>query len=147
MINTKFKLILWISLQNFMEILIQFTLLYYVYEVYYANLGYPQGCSNLEFGNTVIGGEYGKFLFWSLPTYYINIKWFKPLEEVSIFPLIKRNMIVSLCVHLFLTWRSNGKYIRCSDTLANNIIHILEILLAGALAFAIMSIYKKIKKV
>jgi hypothetical protein len=126
--------------QNFLETCIQYLLLYIVYEKgFFVPQGYLLGCANLSFKNYLVGGEYAKFIFWSIPTYFIQIKLFKTdINSIGVF--IGRNAIISLCIHTFFSLKSNFKYIRCSSILYNNIIHILEIFLAGLIMYCVLKI-------
>lgn len=128
-----------IAIQNFIETCIQYLLLLIVYEGYFSKLGYSEGCANLSFTNYVIGGEYAKFIFWSIPTYFIQTKWLKTdTKKTGIF--IVRNAVISFFIYLFISWRSDFKYIRCSSKIHNNVIHVLEILLAGLVTYCILKI-------
>jgi hypothetical protein len=145
--NSKWNVFFFICLQNFLEGMIQYLLLYWVYEVYYQRWGVLEGCSDLTFIRYLFFGLYLKFPFWSLPTFYIIKNWFFPTIQTSIFQFVTRNMIISLIIHLLFSWWTNWKYIACSDRYTNNTIHILEIILAGAIIYLIMWLYQKLRKI
>ena len=145
MIFSKRQAFYFICLQNFLEAICHYILNFLVYEIYAKRIGGFHVCSNWSIKENIIGLEFVKFLFYSLPTYLLLKNYYEDKSPTKLWVFVRRNMIISFGVHLiFFTIFQNHDFLSfCTNVYWNNGIHVLELITGAMSMYFFLMIYRR----